>query len=175
MGRTWALALVAAGLLGAGGCTQSGNYRLSWVFVVDSSMGTTTQSPAEGCGQHGVDSILANGSDDSGDGQQVIAQCTPGGYNGTAPPGSWTFTLEMLDAGGAPVRPVNPPANSPMQMPVQPAVSAGPVTIAVDGPVAEFLVPLTPPPACNDGIDNDGDGLVDLADPDCTDLGGTHE
>jgi hypothetical protein len=49
------------------------------------------------------------------------------------------------------------------------------VTIAVDGPVAEFLVPLTPPPACNDGIDNDGDGLVDLADPDCTDLGGTHE
>jgi hypothetical protein len=49
------------------------------------------------------------------------------------------------------------------------------VTIAVDGPVAEFLVALTPPPACNDGIDNDGDGLVDLADPDCTDLGGTHE
>ena len=24
-------------------------------------------------------------------------------------------------------------------------------------------------PACSDGIDNDGDGLVDLADPDCTD------
>jgi hypothetical protein len=58
---------------------------------------------------------------------------------------------------------------------VQPAVSAGPVTIAVDGPVAEFSVQLTPPPVCNDGIDNDGDGLVDLADPDCTDLGGTHE
>jgi hypothetical protein len=169
MGRTWALALVAAGLLGAGGCSQSGSYRLSWVFLVDPSTGAT-QSPAEGCGQHGVDSILANGTDDSGDGQQVIAQCTPGGFKGTAPPGAWTFTLEMLDAGGAPVHPVNPPLNSPMQMPVQPAVSAGPVTIAVDGPVAEFSVELTPPPACNDG-----DGLVDLADPDCTDLGGTHE
>src|SRR2546423_9702644 len=32
-----------------------------------------------------------------------------------------------------------------------------------------------PLPACSDGIDNDGDGLVDSADPDCTSPTGTSE
>jgi Transglycosylase SLT domain len=33
----------------------------------------------------------------------------------------------------------------------------------------------TSPPVCADGIDNDGDGLIDSNDPDCTTSGGTSE
>jgi hypothetical protein len=158
MGRTWALGLAAAGLLlGAGGCSQSGSYRLSWVFLVNGA----TESSAVACGQHGVDSILANGTDDGGNALQVITLCVPGSFTGTAQPGNWTFTFQMLDAEGLAVRPVNPPLNSPMAIPPQPAVSKGPLSIAVGAPPAEFSVQLTPPPACNDGIDNDGDGRVD--------------
>ncbi len=29
--------------------------------------------------------------------------------------------------------------------------------------------------ACNDGVDNDGDGLVDMLDPDCHSPTDTHE
>ena len=174
MGRTWALAFGATVLLATAGCSQSGPYRLSWVFVVDPSTGAT-ESSAGACGNHGVDSILATGTDGGGDGQQVIALCVPGSFTGSATPGDWTFTFEMLDAGGQPVRPVNPPVGAPGAMPPQPTVSAGPATIAADGPTAEFAVQLTPPPECNDGIDNDGDGRVDLADPDCADLSGAHE
>src|SRR5436309_3373556 len=103
MGRTWALGLAVAGLLGAAGCSQSGSYRLSWVFLVDRNIGET-QSSAAGCGQHGVDSILANGTNDSGDALRIVALCVPGSFTGTASPGSWTFTFQMLDAGGFAVR-----------------------------------------------------------------------
>ncbi|MFI5027364.1 MAG: lytic murein transglycosylase [Solirubrobacterales bacterium] len=33
----------------------------------------------------------------------------------------------------------------------------------------------TPLPACSDGVDNDGDGLIDLEDPDCTSPSDTNE
>jgi hypothetical protein len=130
---------------------------LSWTFLVDGA----TVSSAAGCGQHGVDSILAQGTDGSGNALQVIALCVPGAFMGTAQPGTWTFTFQMLDAGGIAVRPVNPPLNSPYALPPQAPVSAGPATIAVGAPPAQFAVQFVPPPVCNDGIDNDGDGLVD--------------
>jgi hypothetical protein len=166
MRRTWALGLGAAALLATAGCSQSGSYRMSWVFVVDG----TIESPATACGLHGIDSILATGTDGS-DSQQVIALCVPGAFTGTAAPGTWTFSFQMLDAEVAPVRPVSPPGE-----PALPAVSAdAPGTVSIDGPTAEFSVKLTPLPECNDGIDNDGDGRVDLADPDCGDLTGPTE
>lgn len=45
---------------------------------------------------------------------------------------------------------------------VQPAVDA-----AVLADLAADMVPPPPPTACNDGEDNDGDGLVDMVDPGC--------
>jgi probable HAF family extracellular repeat protein len=36
-----------------------------------------------------------------------------------------------------------------------------------DGEIEAWLVRLDAPPACDDGADNDGDGLVDLQDPGC--------
>ena len=74
------------------------------MFLVDRNTGAT-ESCATGCGQHGVDSILANGTNDSGDALRIVALCAAGWFTGTASPGSWTFTFQMLDAGGFPVRP----------------------------------------------------------------------
>jgi hypothetical protein len=44
--------------------------------------------------------------------------------------------------------------------------SSGFVTVTINLPV---------PAACGDGVDNDGDGLVDLHDPACKDAAGTSE
>src|SRR3954452_18238274 len=49
--------------------------------------------------------------------------------------------------------------------------SGGSAQVNVPG-VTTVQVPL---PACADGADNDGDGLVDLGDPDCTSSAGTSE
>jgi hypothetical protein len=52
----------------------------------------------------------------------------------------------------------------------------GGLVVADDGPPVP--VPFTFPtlPACMDGVDNDGDGRVDLDDPDCANNPyGTHE
>jgi len=135
---------------------------LSWVFLLDPNTGAT-QSSAAGCGQHGVDSILANGTSDNGNALQVIALCVPGSFTGTAPPGNWTFTFQMLDAGELPVRPVSPPPQSKYAPAPLPTVTAPAASIVAGGPTAEFPVRLdvTGLSTCNDGIDNDGDGLVD--------------
>ena len=45
-------------------------------------------------------------------------------------------------------------------------IFSGPLQVRVAG---------TPPGACADGIDNDGDGLVDLADPGCANAADTSE
>ncbi len=147
MGRTWALGLAAAALLATAGCSKSGSYRLSWDFLVDQSTGAI-ETTAAGCGQHGVDSILATGMDDAGDSLQVIALCVPGQFSGSAPPGTWTFALQMLDAEENPIA-------SPMSM--QPS----PAPIATSGPPALFSISFVPLSDCIDHIDNDGDGLID--------------
>ena len=33
--------------------------------------------------------------------------------------------------------------------------------------IATTAIPALKAPQCSDGIDNDGDGLIDMADPDC--------
>jgi hypothetical protein len=153
------LGLCAAAVLAVASCSQNGSYRLSWIFAVDAT--AVPESTSTGCGRHYVDSIWATGTDDAGDAQQIVALCTPGWVTANAPPGTWSFSVQMLDAQGAVI-----------MVPTQ-TTSAEPIT--ADGPQAQFSVTLVPP-ACSDGIDNDGDGLVDLADPDCKgDPDGTHE
>ena len=58
------------------------------------------------------------------------------------------------------------------------AGAQGPVTVGPGG--ASVNVPggpsvTVPTTACSDGVDNDGDGAVDLADPDCASSAGTSE
>jgi hypothetical protein len=171
MSRSLALGLSAAAALAIGGCRQNGTLQVNWSFREDA---TTTQIAASGCGQHGVDAILVTVTDASGDDLQVTAICPPGQVSRSVPTGTWTGLLQALDAQGAVIHsPIDP--SNPSQIPL---VLSEPVTIQVidDGPPTAGVVTFTPLPACSDGIDNDGDGRVDLADPDCgNDPNGTHE
>ena len=152
---------LAAAALAIGGCSQNGGYRLSWDFYTTSA-GGPIQSAAVGCGQHGVDSIFAQGADETGDVIQVTAICPPGTFTGTAPNGLWTFTFQMFDVRGTELVLVKQiPLSSKMMM--QPAAQP----IASEGAVAVFPVTFVPQAACGDGIDNDGDGLVDTAGTEC--------
>ncbi len=161
--RSTMLGLCAAAVLAVASCSQNGSYRLSWIFAADPTT-DATESTSTGCGRFYVDSIMATGTDDAGDAQQIVALCTPGWVTAEAPSGTWSFLVQMLDAKGTLIQ---------SMMPTQ-ATTAEPIT--ADGPQAQFSVTLVPKPACSDGIDNDGDGLVDLADPGCNgDPNGTHE
>jgi hypothetical protein len=137
LARTTALGLCAAALLAAGGCSQNGSYRLSWIFVTDKDTGAT-ESTATGCGRFYVDSIVATGTNDSGDAQQLVAPCTPGWVTAEAPPGTWSFTVEMRDPQGILV-PSNPPDMMRMMTSPQPIVA--------DGPQAQLSVSLWPAPS----------------------------
>jgi hypothetical protein len=158
MKRSLALGLGAAAVLAVVGCSQNGSYRLSWIFQVEGA----TVSPAVACGRYYVDSILLSGSDGSGDLQQVRAPCTPGSVTSTAPDGTWSFQVQMLDAQGALVQ-------STMTTPPTDHQS-----ISSDGPSARFSVILYPKPASSGGTDGgtdaartDGgrtDGGLDMAD-----------
>jgi hypothetical protein len=162
MSRVVALGLCAVAALGQAGCHQSGSYRLSWDFLVDTSGSAAEQPASAGCGQHGVDAIFVIAVDTTGDSDQAFAICTSGEMTRSVPAGSWSIQIQGIDASRAVIPAVQPTATLP-------------VVVVNDGEQSDLAVTLTPPPACSDGIDNDGDGRVDLADPDCTSATGPHE
>ena len=128
--RSAVLGLCAAAVLAVAGCNQNGSYRLSWVFVATTG---ATESASTGCGRFYVDSIVAAGNDGAGDAQQIVALCTPGWVTAEAPPGTWSFSVQMLNSQGA----VIPSAQSAMM-----TTTAQP--IATDGPQVPFSVSLYP-------------------------------
>jgi hypothetical protein len=116
-------------------------------------------APADrGCGAHGVYGIRVTGVSDNGDGEDFVAPCTPGHVRRTVAPGTWTFTLRGLDARGRFKEPVTSMILTTL---------VRDVVVKADATTTVPTVTLAPQPACRDGVDNDGDGLVDLADPDC--------
>jgi len=147
MRRSRSAIVCALGALAIAGCADHGSYTLPWVF-----MGGEVANI--GCGLHGVDSIHVTGSNTAGDGETATALCTDGQLAHSIPVGTWTFTVHQVDVRGVEVDPVEPPM----------------VTIDVpkDGnATVDPAVELTPRVECADGIDNDGDGRVDLDDPEC--------
>jgi len=131
--RSVALGLCAAAVLAVAGCSQQGSYRLSWIFG-DQATGTA-ESTATGCGRHYVDSIMATGLDDAGDAQQIVALCIAGWVTADATPGTWSFSVQMLDSQGALI-PSNPPPTKTM--------TTSSAAIASDGPPTQFSVSLWP-------------------------------
>jgi hypothetical protein len=125
------LGLCAVALLAVGGCSQNGSYRLSWIFQDPTTK--STESTATGCGRHYVDSIMATGIDDAGDAQQILALCTSGWVTAEATPGTWSFSVQMLDSQGAPI-------DSAMPDDMKTSAQA----IAADGPQVQFSVSLWP-------------------------------
>jgi hypothetical protein len=151
MRRSWLWMLCAVGGLFAG-CTDYGSYQVWWQIAGDGAN--------VGCGLHGVDSIRLIGSSTEGDRDDYAAVCAEGTVIHSVPVGTWTFALhqvdvrglfvDMLDGGGQPVAPT-----------AAAVIAEGPpVSLAPD------IVDLTPRPTCQDRIDNDRDGRVDLDDLD---------
>ena len=125
------LGLCAAALLAVAGCSQNGSYRLSWIFQ-DPATGAA-ESTATGCGRHYVDSIMATGVETGGDTQQMVALCTSGWMTAEASPGTWSFSVQMLDSQGALI-------DSAMPDNMKTAAQA----IVADGPQVQFSVSLWP-------------------------------
>jgi hypothetical protein len=149
----------AAGALAWAGCTPTGHYQVSWNFFPRADGTGDPQGAGNGCGLHGVDAIFIQGTS-GGNGATEIWLCTPGQFTGTVATGDWTFLIAQMDArgtivgdadGGAPGR----------------AVSTTTMTVTQGGTAVFPTVTLTPRPECQDGVDNDGDGLIDGDDPGC--------
>ncbi|HXJ20099.1 MAG TPA: hypothetical protein VMT03_07690 [Polyangia bacterium] len=146
--RGWVRALGLASLLAVVGCTQDASLHIAWDFQ-------GTEPASSGCGKHGVDSVLLTGAADNGDGLRQVVLCTPGQATVSVKPGNWMVAVAMLGPEG---QTMEPSGDTPDP--------TGTAAVTVDTP-GSVLIHLTPVQACNDGVDNDGDGRVDLDDPDC--------
>jgi hypothetical protein len=151
----WVRALGLMSALVTAGCAQDGSLNVFWSFG-------GTEPASSGCGRHGVDSVLVTGIDSAGDGLRQVALCTPGQTTVSVKPGSWSVAVAMLTFQGMTF---DVPADAP--------APSGMAQVSADVPGSVTVV-LTPPPSCSDGVDNNGDGRVDAADPLCQG-GGTSE
>jgi hypothetical protein len=153
------LVAVAAGL---GGCSSKGSYQLAWTF----DPGVTIASGD--CARRGVAGLQITG--DNGGGQDVfVALCDAGSVVREVSTGSWSVTASPVDGRG----------RVQLQGGV-PLVSTPPATVEVTGDHVTLTTPavivIPTLPECSDGVDNDGDGRVDLDDPTCNgDPNGTME
>ncbi len=161
--RKLLLVLVLTAIAGSAGCGPNGSYTLSWAIVGESS------ADAFGCSSHGIDGIQV----------QALHASTRDPANLVVFPCAPHFAEHKIDAGDylLQVTPIN--ARGERLVDPRTGVAMAPVEVAVtvpsDGTVATETVELTPNPQCSDGVDNDRDGLVDLADPDCGDALGESE
>jgi hypothetical protein len=139
-------------------CGSNGSYELHWTLGCPSCQ----IASAHDCSRVGLDTVLVvakQGSDET----RAVFPCysTTGGPKGKGPglaDGLTTLLVSGLTAGGQ--------------------TTSGPVSVEVTIPAEGFVsaeANLPVPPACNDGVDNDGDGLVDLQDSGCKDASGTSE
>jgi hypothetical protein len=144
------LLVLSALLFTATGCGSNGQYQLSWSFT-----GAAFQ-PGD-CGAFGVSAISIAGTNENGGTDNPIAPCAPGTFTRKLSAGTWTLVLTALDASGQ----VKAPAPSDRLR--------GQTTVPVeDDHLADAgTVTLPPLPQCDDGVDNDHDGRVDLDDADC--------
>ena len=153
--RSWSRLLCLAGGLVAAGCTDYGSYSLEWKFAPEEPANTS-------CGLYGVDSLRLTGMSTEGDGEDVTTLCAPGSFAHSVPVGTWTFTVQQLDVRGHPIRP-----KDAQDQPLPDPTATATVAADTDTPLDPPLIVLTPRPACDDGVDNDLDGRVDLDDPEC--------
>jgi hypothetical protein len=135
------------------GCSHDGEVVVSWQFPGPPDAAETA---ADGCGRHGVDSVFVTGSSDQGDGASFLAVCTAGSLQRTVPTATWSFTLHALDVHGNSIQPVDVPDGM-----------TDPMAVPEGDPIHFPAITITPRAACADGVDNDSDGRVDLADADC--------
>jgi hypothetical protein len=149
--------LLALGCLAVGGCKHDGAYQLSWTFAPDEPV------TALKCAQRGVFSLRISAiSADTVD--TVAVPCAPGLLKRSIAANSWSFEVRALDSDGK-YRPELLADLLPGLMdPLSAKIAA---TEVADGETVTLAVQLNPLPECADGVDNNGDGRVDIDDPAC--------
>jgi hypothetical protein len=151
-----------------GGCGQKGSYELNWALTTAGAANPRREiQSTRDCSQVGLDSIEVIATDQTGGKNPTLSvfPCYsqsdgPLGRGPELDDGLYTLEVSGLSAGG--------------QVLTGPVEVEGGVKISGDGFVG-CDVDLPTPAACADGVDNDGDGLVDLFDPGCKDATGTKE
>jgi hypothetical protein len=139
----------------AGGCGDSGSYELSWTIGCGGGggPGCAIQSVRQ-CSEVGIDAVSVLATADS-EQETTVFPC---------------FSSEMGASGRGPGLPEGPASLAVSGINPGGEVISGPTTVTVQIPgdgYAPVLADLPRPPACSDSMDNDRDGLVDLADPSC--------
>jgi hypothetical protein len=144
-----------AALAGSAGCGPNGSYTLLW------SIDGETRSDAYGCSSHGVDGVQVQAlhASTGEPADLVVFPCAP--HSGVHKIGAGDYLLQITPLNARGERLIDPRTGVAMA-----AVEVS-ATVPGDGTIVLEPVTLVPNPACSDGVDNDGDGLVDLADPDC--------
>jgi hypothetical protein len=164
--RSWARVVwLAGGVAAAAGCADHGSYSAVWQFLGG-------EPALTGCGQHGVDSIRVTGMNTTGDSENVVAVCPASQLTHSVPVGTWTFIVGQLDVRGRPIFPSEMDAQGQVVLdgdgnPFPATDPTATVEVQKDKTADSFPVDLTPQPTCRDGVDNNGDGRVDLDDPVC--------
>jgi len=149
--------LILVGGLLAAGCTSEGSYRLVWTMCSTPELPCPDSAPepaAAGCGAHGVDGVRITGGSAEGDSEDIVAVCSAGEIVRKRPVGRWNLVVHQVDIRGAQINVADQ--------------NIADVVIAEDA-VTDTLpvVVLQPRPQCDDDVDNDRDGRVDIADPEC--------
>jgi hypothetical protein len=160
MHRRLILLSLCVALLAA--CGETSSYELRWTIGCTTGKACKPRSVRE-CAEFGLDSVHVEALVDVDSHEAVFPCYTIGdgavGRGPDLPPGPVTLKVRGLSPGGISL--TTPAVSVGAQIP-----DTGLVPVTVDLPI---------PPLCGDGVDNDGDGLVDLLDPDCEDTKDTDE
>ena len=154
-----------AGLLLIAGCGEAGSYELSWNIGCDKTKACTTCTldNAMGCSKVGLDSMEVRVFRGAVEEEGSIFPCfsQQDGALGRGPgldPGKVRLEVSGVSPGG---QQLTEPVSTEVTIP--------------DTGMAAACVKVPLPTACADGVDNDGDGLVDGDDPGCKDDKDTDE
>lgn len=152
---------LATALLSISACGADGRYQLKWTLGCENDAGPCEITNRRQCAASGIDTVEvitqnAKGAernrsvfpcfattDDAKQGPVAVGPALGGG--------DYTLLVYSLDAAGR--RLVGEPTRVEAKIPE-------------DGSV-ELTADLAVPPACSDGVDNDGDSLTDGFDPGC--------
>lgn len=148
--------LMLIGLLVATGCGPSRSYELHWRIGCPGSAGFCTVESARDCAAVGIDTIVVDVSSSTPATRSQFSCYSPVsgpvGFGPDLPAGFITLSVSAQSAGGQ--------------------LLSGPITVNGQVPSEGFSqinIEIPRAKSCNDGVDNDGDGAVDLNDTHCAD------
>jgi hypothetical protein len=145
-----------------GGCGQPPGFELSW-RIADSLGDAPMLTAAKQCSDVGIFSVRVTIR--SGDVVVSIDEhpCFSGVVEGPPlEPGEYTIEVEGLRRNGEPW-----PFDPDVDLAADRIAHDSESVVIIDGPLPSIEVVLLAPPECDDGIDNDRDGVVDGQDPGC--------